>query len=143
MTKTVQKGDKIKVHYTGTLDDGQKFDSSEGKDPLEFKAGEGMVIKGFDEAVIGMKKEEEKDIHIKSDEAYGKRNAQLVQKIPKEKVGDKIKPEKGQVLAFQDPQGRVIRALVVDIDDQNLTIDLNHPLAGKDLNFKVKIVDIA
>jgi peptidylprolyl isomerase len=139
----VKKGDTIQVHYTGTFEDGKVFDSSEGKPPLEFKVGEGSVIKGFDDAVIGMDIEDEKEISIKPEEAYGKREEKLVQEIPKAAFGEKasqLKP--GAILGLKDPSGRTINAVVSSIGSDKVTLDLNHPLAGRSLKFKLKIISI-
>ena len=138
----VKKGSKIKIHYTGTLDNGQIFDSSEGREPLEFEAGSGKVIKGFDAAVIGMKKDEEKEVKIEPAEGYGERNEELKQKVPKEKInipGD-IKP--GMTLAVTAPDGQQFPVQVAEVEDENIIIDLNHPLDGQNLNFKIKVVYI-
>ncbi len=138
----VKKGSKVKIHYTGSLDDGRVFDSSEGKDPLEFEAGSGKVIKGFDAAVMGMKKDEEKEVKLKPEDAYGERNDELKQKVPKEKINipGEIKP--GMTLAVTSPDGQQFPVQVLEVEDENIVIDLNHPLAGQNLNFKIKIVDI-
>lgn len=139
----VEKGKTIKVHYTGTLEDGKVFDTSEGKDPLEFQVGEGKVIKGFDDGVVGMEAGEEKEITIKPEEGYGNREEKLVQQVPKASFGenaDKLKP--GVVLGLKDPQGHVMNAIVTNLDGEKVTLDLNHPLAGKTLKFKVKIVEV-
>ena len=137
---TIKKGDKIKVHYTGTFEDGKVFDTSEGKDPLEFTAGEGKVIKGFDEAVIGMKKDEEKEIKIESKDAYGDHNPQLIKKIMKDQLPKDKNPEKGMMLVIGTPDGQQIPAKITEVTDKDVTIDINHPLAGKNLNFNIKII---
>jgi len=137
---TVKKGDKIKVEYTGSLEDGTVFDTSEGKEPLEFEVGSGQIIKGFDEAVIGMKKGEEKTINIKPEDAYGPQNAQLTKKIPKSQLPQDQEPKPGMVLGIQTPDGQQIPARIVQVSEEDITIDLNHPLAGKTLTFKIKIV---
>lgn len=140
---TVKKGDKVKVHYKGTLDDGTIFDDSERTgQPIEFVAGEGKVIKGFDNAVMGMKKGEEKDINLKPEEAYGHRRDELIQKVPKDRMpaGQEIK--KGMMLAMKSPDGQQFPVMVYDVDEKDISIDMNHPLAGKNLTFKIKIHDI-
>jgi FKBP-type peptidyl-prolyl cis-trans isomerase 2 len=137
----VEKGDKVKVDYTGSLDDGTVFDSSEGKTPLEFEAGTGKVIKGFDEAVLGMKEKEEKTVKIKSEDAYGVRNPQLTQTVPKDKLPpQELKP--GMMLLLKSPDGQSIPAKIAEVNDDGAVIDLNHPLAGKDLKFKIKVVEV-
>lgn len=136
----VKKGSKVKVEYTGTFDDGTVFDSSEKHgQPLEFEAGAGQVIKGFDDAIIAMKKGEERTIHIEAKDAYGEHNPQLVKIIPKENLPEGAKV--GTVLAIGLPTGQRIPATVTKVSAKEATIDINHPLAGKALNFKLKIVD--
>lgn len=140
----VEKDNTIKVDYTGTLEDGTVFDSSEkhGK-PLEFKVGSGMVIKGFDDAVLGMEVNEEKEFKIECKDAYGDHNPKLKQEMEKSKLPEQAQNvQVGQVLAAQTQTGQQIPALVCDVTDTHVTMDLNHPLAGKDLNFKIKIVEI-
>ncbi len=138
----IKKGDKVKVEYTGTLDDGTVFDTSEGKQPLEFEAGAGQLIKGFDEAIMGMEKGEEKEIKLTPEKAYGDHNPELIKKIPRDKIpvpeGQEIK--QGMMLALGTPDGKQIPAKITEVTDKEITIDLNHPLAGKNLNFKVKVI---
>jgi peptidylprolyl isomerase len=138
-----KKGDTISVHYTGTFEDGKVFDSSEGKLPLQFEVGKGEVIKGFDDAVLGMDVNEEKEITIKPEEAYGKREEKLVQHVPRAVFGENAyKLKAGVVLGLKDPSGRTINASVADVSEDKVTLDLNHPLAGKTLKFKIKVVEI-
>ncbi len=140
----VKDGSKIKLHYTGTLEDGTVFDSSEGKDPLEFTVGEGMVIPGFEEGVKGMKEGEEKEIVIPPEKAYGEVNDKLNVKVPKESFGENTdKVKEGVVLRIMSPQGVPMNAKVLSVDDKEATLDLNHPLAGKTLKFKVKVVEVS
>tara|TARA_Y100000034_G_C6884445_1_gene405883 strand:- start:408 stop:839 length:432 start_codon:yes stop_codon:yes gene_type:complete len=139
----VKNGDKIKVRYTGTLDDGKVFDSNEGKDLLEFEVGKSMVIKGFDEAVVDMEVGEEKEVKIEAKNAYGEPNKDLLHKVPRKQLEENnIKLEKGATLALQAPTGQVFNALIVDLTDTEVSLDLNHPLAGKNLNFKIKVEEI-
>ena len=138
----VKKGDKIKVEYTGTLEDGTVFDSSEKQgQPLEFEAGTGNVIKGFDEAVIGMEKEEEKEVTIKPEDAYGERNEQMIQTIPKDKLPPEA--EEGGMLVMGLPNGTKMPVKIMKMDDKEATLDMNHPLAGKTLKCKFKVVEIS
>ena len=139
---TIKKGDTVHIHYTGTLDNGEVFDSSDGREPLEFTVGEGMVIAGFDNAVMGMKKGEEKTVHIKSIEAYGERDPKLESEIPTEALPKDQKPEVGMQVMVTLPTGQQMPALITKVTEDNITLDLNHPLAGKNLNFKVKVVEI-
>ena len=140
-SEVAKDGDKVKIHYTGTLDDKSVFDSSEGKDPLEFTIGSKQVIPGFESAVKGMKVGEEKDVHIISKEAYGEPNPQLIQEVPKAQMpqGD---VKVGMVLVMSLPNGQQIPATIVEVTDDKVKLDINHPLAGKDLNFKIKLVEI-
>ena|SRR3989344_218930 len=138
----VKKGDTVKVEYTGTLKNGTQFDTSKGRDPLEFTAGAGQVIPGFDNAVIGMKLNEEKTFTIPSGEAYGGPRPELVQQVPKKALTDKFDAKIGDELTLQAPNGQRIRAIVKEIGAENVTLDMNHPLAGQDLTFTVKVVGI-
>lgn len=138
-----KKGSSVKVDYTGTLETGQVFDTSEGKAPLEFKVGEGKVIKGFDDAVVGMDAGEEKEVTIKPEDAYGQRNGQLVQEVPKQAFGESTsKLQPGTILGLKDPKGNVMNAMVAKVGDDKVTLDMNHPLAGKNLKFKIKMVEV-
>lgn len=139
----IKKGDKVKVEYTGTFEDGTVFDTTEkhGK-PITFEVGSKQLIKGFDEAVVGMEKDEEKEITIKPEDAYGEPNDQLTQKVPRDKLPKEPTPEVGMMLALQGPDGKQIPARITEVSDNEVTIDLNHPLAGKTLKFKIKIVGI-
>lgn len=139
----VKKGDKVKMEYEGKLENGEVFDSSEkqGK-PLEFTVGEGKVIKGIDEGIVGMKKGDEKEIEVPPAKGYGDRNPQLVQDAPRKDFPDDGKLKKGVMIIVKLPDGRQFPAKVVDMTKEKVKLDFNHPLAGKTLNFKVKIVDI-
>jgi FKBP-type peptidyl-prolyl cis-trans isomerase 2 len=137
----VKKGDKIKVEYTGSFENGEVFDASEKHgQPLEFEAGKGMVVPGFDAAVIGMNVDEEKEFTLKPDEAYGVPNEKAVQKVPKDKFPPEAKED--MMIGVPLPSGQQIPAKITKIDDKKITIDMNHPLAGKTLVFKIKIVSI-
>ena len=135
----IKKGDKIKVHYKGTLDDGTVFDSSEGKDPLEFEVGAGQVIKGFDDAVVGMKKGDEKEIKLTPDKAYGEHKKEMLKKVPRDQLPKDQEPKAGMVLIAQLPTGQKLPIKIVDVKDNEVILDMNHPLAGKNLNFKIKV----
>ncbi len=139
---SVKKGDKVKVQYTGTLDDGTVFDSSEGRAPLEFEVGSGKIIKGFDEAVIDMKVDEEKTFHIKPEEAYGQHNPQLLRKIPKNVLPKDKEPEVGMHMGLVRADGVQMEAIIIEVNADDIAIDLNHPLAGKTLTFKIKLISI-
>ena len=135
-------GDTVRVHYTGRLDDGSTFDTSEGADPLEFKIGAGDVIPGFDEAMVGMRIGESKDVHIAPDDAYGEHNAKLVQKIARDQINLGVKPEVGMKIEMHTPDGTVIPLAISEVTELTLTLDANHPLAGQDLHFSVRLVEI-
>jgi peptidylprolyl isomerase len=140
----IEKGNKVKIEYEGTLDTGEVFDTSEGKTPLEIPVGEGKVIPGFENEILGMKKGEEKTIKILPEEAYGMPDPNKIQKLPRnqlpEQIQEKVKP--GIVLAMQTPEGNKVPVKVTDADQETITLDMNHPLAGQTLNFKIKVVDV-
>ncbi|GAA0893363.1 peptidylprolyl isomerase [Fulvivirga kasyanovii] len=137
-----KKGDRVKVHYTGKLNDGSVFDSSVNREPLEFELGAGMMIAGFDKAVTGMKVGDTKTANIPSDEAYGERNDEMVVEVPKAQLPADLKPEVGQQLAMQQPNGQSIPVVVTKVEADTIEIDANHPLAGKDLVFDIELVEI-
>jgi FKBP-type peptidyl-prolyl cis-trans isomerase 2 len=139
----VKQGDKVAVHYKGTLNDGTLFDSSEGRDPLEFEAGSGMVIPGFDNAVIGMAIGEKKKVNIPMDEAYGAVNEEMIFSVPRAEVPEDIDPQLGIQLELTNEEGEIIPVQVIDVTDEHITLNANHPLAGQDLNFELEIVAIA
>ena len=142
--KVVAKGNKIKVEYTGTLEDGTVFDSSEKHNcPLEFVVGEGQLIKGFDDAVVGMKIGEEKEITLPPDQAYGPHNPEFVRDMPKNLFPENQEIKPGMIFMVDLQDGRQIPVRVTKVTDENVTIDLNPPLAGKTLVFKIKVVEIA
>ncbi len=138
-----KNGDSVKIHYTGTLDDGTTFDSSEGRDPLEFTLGSGQVIVGFEEAVTGMKAGEKKNVNIPADKAYGQRNEEMVITAPRDQVPKEIDPEVGQQLQMAGPDNQPIIVKITEVTDEHITLDANPPLAGKDLIFDIELVAIA
>jgi peptidylprolyl isomerase len=142
MSPTAQNGDKVKVHYVGTLEDGSEFDSSRNREPLEFTLGEPGLIEGFTNGVIGMKVGEVKKITLPPDQAYQLPNPALVQVVPRESVPENITPEVGLQLTMQNPNGQPIPIVITAMDDSTITIDANHPLAGKTLNFELELVEI-
>ena len=137
---TAKSGDTVRVHYTGTLDDGTTFDSSEGNDPLEFTVGSGQVIPGFDSALEGLEIGESKKFTIPSAEAYGDHNAEATQVVPKEAFEQE--PVVGGVVELAAPDGRKLAAVIIEIVEENVTLDFNHPLAGKDLTFDIELVEV-
>jgi FKBP-type peptidyl-prolyl cis-trans isomerase 2 len=137
-----KNGDIVKVHYTGTLEDGTVFDSSEEREPLQFIIGKGQLIKGFEEAVIGMSVGETKSVRIPSDEAYGSHREELLLKFNKSDFPPSIEPKEGLVINLVSPDGKTIFATIIEISGDSLTLDANHPLAGKDLTFNIDLVEI-
>jgi FKBP-type peptidyl-prolyl cis-trans isomerase 2 len=140
---TAQNGNRVKVHYTGTLQDGTPFDSSVGRDPLEFTIGEGGLIPAFEQAVIGMSSGDTKSIDIPATEAYGERSDELVHDVPREVISGDVELEVGMALQAQGPDGQLINLSVVSFDNESVTVDANHPLAGHDLTFAIEMIEIA
>ena len=138
----VKSGDKVKVHYHGKLTTGETFDSSAGREPLEFEVGSGMVIKGFDDGVTGMAVGDKKTINIPFDEAYGPRNPEMVIDMPKERFPEDMEVEVGMPLVMSDGQGQQFQVTIVEIKETSVILDANHPLAGKDLVFDLELVEI-
>ena len=137
-----KNGDAVKINYTGKLDDGTVFDSSEGRDPLGFTLGGGQVIPGFDEAVLGMAVGESKSVNIPADKAYGQRNEEMIIEAPRDQVPADITPEIGQQLQMGGPNGEVVVVVITEVTDTHIKLDANPPLAGKDLNFDIELVSI-
>ena len=137
-----KNGDTVKIHYTGKLDDGNVFDSSMDRDPLEFKIGENQVIDGFEEAVVGMSPNENKTTTIPSDKAYGEYRDDMVLEVEKSQFPDDIDPKVGQQLELRQENGQRLVVTVTNISDSAVTLDANHPLAGKDLTFDIQLVEI-
>ena len=139
----VKIGDTVKVDYVGTLADGSVFDESkEHGAPLEFKVGADEMIKGFDEAVVGMKVGEEKKITLTPENAYGQPQDRLIQVVPRKHLPQNEEPKVGMAIRVHLPSGQQIPARIVAVDSENVTFDLNHPLAGKELTFKIKVLEI-
>ncbi|MEQ9405711.1 MAG: peptidylprolyl isomerase [Cyclobacteriaceae bacterium] len=134
--------DNVKVHYTGKLTSGEVFDSSEGRDPLAFTVGGGQMIRGFDEAVDGMELNEKKTVTIPAAEAYGEHKTELIQEIPKSSLPEDMNPEVGQKLVATNDLGHQTQVAVTEVSVDTITIDANHDLAGKDLVFDIKLVEI-
>ena len=140
--KEVKENDSIRMHYTCETDDGLKFSSHNIGQPLEFKVGEGKLLKAIEEGVIGMKKDETKNINIPCGDAYGPVVEELIQEIEKEALPEGLNPEIGMELATQDNEGNEIRVRVAKVMDDSIIIDANHPLAGKDLIFEIELVEV-
>jgi len=138
----VETNNKVSVEYEGKLDDGSVFDSSEGKSPLQFVVGNRLVIKGFDEAVLGMKEGEEKEFSIEPEEAYGLYNNELIKEVPRDFIPKDKEVKEGMLIALGTPDGRQFPAKIKEVTNAIIKVDLNHPLAGKKLNFKIKVVKI-
>lgn len=138
----VKNGDTVKVHYHGRLTDGTTFDSSEGRDPLEFKVGAGNVIKGFDTAMVDMKVGDKKTVEIPVGEAYGERREDMLMEYPKTDFPDDMTPEQGLQLHMSDNQGNVFPVVIAEVKEEVVVLDANHPLAGKDLIFDIELVSI-
>ncbi|MDX1631729.1 MAG: peptidylprolyl isomerase [Thermoanaerobaculia bacterium] len=135
-------GDTVRVHYTGTLSEGQEFDSSEGKDPLEFTLGESQVIPGFEKTVEGMEEGESRTTTVPPEEGYGQPREDLRIQMPRDQFPEEIDPEIGQELGLQQPDGRTVPVRVVDVAESEVTLDANHPLAGQNLTFEIELVEI-
>lgn len=138
----VKDGDTVNIHYTGTLLDGTVFDSSDGRDPLEFVVGSGQVIPGLDVALPGMERGEKKSVSIACTDAYGPINPALRQAVPRESIPEELPLELGLQLQMQTPQGQPLPVTVVAISDAEVMLDANHPLAGQDLKFDFEVVSI-
>jgi len=138
----VKSGDKVSIHYTGTLLDGTTFDSSEGREPLAFEVGSGEIIPGLDQALPGMTVGDKKVVKIACVDAYGPLNPEMRQAVPRQGIPDDIPLEIGTQLQMQTPDGQAMPVMVVDVDEATVTLDANHPLAGKDLQFDIELVDI-
>ncbi|MBC7893224.1 MAG: peptidylprolyl isomerase [Sphingobacteriaceae bacterium] len=138
-----KSGDTVQVHYTGRLEDGSVFDSSDGRDPLEFQLGSGMVIPGFDQGLTGMTVGEKKTIHIPADEAYGPVNEEMILQIERAQIPPDLPLELGmQLNMHQDGNGQVVPVKVVEVTDESVTLDANHELAGKTLIFDLELVGV-
>ena len=137
-----QNGDVVEVDYTGTLENGTVFDTSEGRDPLRFTLGEGQMIPGFEQAVLGMKVGESKTVTIPADEAYGPHSDDMVQVIDREELTNIPNPEVGQQLYGSQPGGGTITGTITNVTDTTITVDFNHHLAGKDLTFEIELMSI-
>ena len=137
-----KQGDTVNVHYTGKLDNGTVFDSSVGRDPLQFTVGEGMVIPGFEEAVVEMTPGDSKTVKIPSHQAYGPRRDEMVVVVERNQFPPDLEPEVGEQLEMRQADGQAFVVTVADVTDANVTLDANHPLAGEDLTFDIQLVDV-
>ena len=135
-------GDTVRVHYTGTLEDGTTFDTSVGREPIEFTLGEGKMIPGFEKAVYGLEVGKSKTVTIPAEEAYGPHRDDLVIVVEREQLPAKLDPKVDQQLQMQQTDGRTATVIVTDVSETTITVDANHPLAGKDLTFEIELVEI-
>ncbi|MCG6940568.1 MAG: peptidylprolyl isomerase [Thiohalocapsa sp.] len=142
-SKAAAIGDTVTIHYTGRLVDGTEFDSSRGAEPLKVTLGQGETIAGFENAVLGMVPGEQKSVTIPCDEAYGERNEEMTQTLPRTVIPDEIELEVGMVLTARSPEGQTVNFSVARFDDEEVIVDGNHPLAGKDLVFDLELVAVA
>jgi len=140
---TATNGDTVHVHYTGTLDDGTVFDSSEGRDPLSFTLGTGQVVTGFDEAINGMRVGDSKTVRLNPADAYGEHRPDLVLDVPTAQLPDGLEPEIGMELGLRGQDGQTMPVRVAAIGADAITLDANHPLAGKALTFDITLVSVA
>jgi peptidylprolyl isomerase len=135
-------GDTVLFHYTGSLQDGTVFDSSSGRDPLRVTLGSGQVIRGVDEALVGMAPGEEKTVTVAADEAYGPRRPELLHEVQREAIPPEVDLEVGKQLVGRDTGGQRLQLTVVEVAEESVTLDANHPLAGQDLTFDLRLVEI-
>lgn len=138
----VDNGDTVHIHYTGKLEDGTTFDSSEGRDPLVFQVGSGQIIPGLDTAIPGMAVGEKKTVTVPCEQAYGPVNPGMLQEISRETIPAEIPVDIGTRLQMKTPDGQVVPVTVTAADDKSVTLDANHPLAGKDLTFAIEVVSV-
>ena len=139
----VKEGDVVKVHYTGKLINGEQFDSSVGREPLEFIVGAGQMIKGFDDAMPGMNLGEKKTINIAPEDAYGPRSEEAIIEFPKQNVPADIKLEPGMPLTLSNQDGQPVPVIIVEVKEEVIVLDANHFLAGQELIFDIELVEIA
>ena len=132
----------VKVHYTGKLANGEVFDTSDGKEPIEFTLGQGQLIPGFEKGLIDMKLNEKKTINMTKDDAYGEVNETLIQEVKKTDLPQDMEPKVGMGLVSKSPDGQEINLMVVEVKEETIVIDGNHPLAGRDLIFDLEVVEI-
>jgi len=135
-------GDTVKVHYTGKLEDGTVFDSSIKHDPLQFTISEGKLIQGFEQAVVGMNPGESKTTKVPADKAYGPHREEMVLEVDRKEFPEHLKPKVGEQLQVRHAEGQTIVVMVTDVSESSVTLDANHPLAGKDLTFDIQLIEI-
>lgn len=138
----VKSGDKVRVHYHGKLRNGETFDSSQGREPLEFTVGGGQVIKGFDQGVMGMQVGDKRTVEITVADAYGEKAEDMIVEFPRQQFPPDMKPEVGMQLMMNNGQGQSFPVVVKEVSEENVLLDANHPLAGEDLIFDIELVEI-
>lgn len=139
----ITSGDTVSIHYTGSLSDGTTFDSSAGREPLRFTVGAGEIIPGLDKALVGMSVGETKTVVVPCDEAYGQHRPEARQPVPREQIPSHIPLDVGTQLQMQTPDGQALPVTVAEVTEDEVVLDANHPLAGKDLTFDIEIVEVA
>ena len=137
-----QQDSTVKVHYTGTLADGTVFDDSRGREPLEFQLGQEQVIPGFEDAIVGMAIGETKTATIPAEAAYGQRREEMVQQVPRDQLPEGLDPQVGLRLEARSPEGQAFPVMITDVAETEVTLDANHPLAGKELTFEIELVEV-
>jgi len=135
-------GDTVKVHYTGRLEDGTIFDSSQGREPLEFTLGDGMVIEGFDTGVVGMSVGQKKTIVVPPEQGYGEYEPAYVRELPRDEINIGVEPQVGMQLELRTPVGESIPIVITEVTEETVTLDANHPLAGETLYFEVELLEV-
>jgi peptidylprolyl isomerase len=138
----VKSGDKVRVHYQGKLRNGETFDSSQGREPLEFTVGGGQVIKGFDQGVMGMQPGDKRTVEITVDDAYGEKSEEMIIEFPKSQFPPDMNPEVGMQLMMNNGAGQSFPVVVKEVNQDSVVLDANHPLAGEDLIFDIELVEI-
>ena len=141
--KTVAEGSTVQIEFTGKLEDGTVFDKTDEGKPLEFVVGEKKVLPSLENAVQGMKKGESKTLKLEPKDAFGDRVEGLVKQIPRNALPKELEPKPGMMLVLAAPDGRKVPVTITKVEDKNITIDLNHPLAGKNVTFEIKVVDVS
>jgi peptidylprolyl isomerase len=141
--KRAESGATVKVHYTGRLDDGTVFDSSRDREPLEFTLGKGWLIKGFEDAVLEMSAGETKTVRVPSDEAYGSHREELMLRVDRTHFPPSIEPREGLILNLRQPDGGIMEVAITEVSEDSVTLDANHPLAGKDLIFEIEMMEVS
>lgn len=142
MSLKVEKNKFVSVEYTGTLENGEVFDTSSGRQPLEVKIGAGQLIAGFEKELDGMALNEKKTFTLEAEDAYGLRDETLTQSFPRSGIPPEMNPEVGTTVGLQAPDGQHVPATITKVDDESVTVDLNHPMAGKQLTFEIEVVGI-